>query len=108
MGFEKGKPRPANAGRKKGTPNKVHTFLHAVKVESIEDLKQKYPDPLLRLLQIGNDPNTPVAIQVHCHKEVAKYLHAQKREVEHVNKLTLEDLVMQSYQKVNKESEPKE
>jgi len=47
MGFEKGKPRPANAGRKKGTTNKV-TFL-AKQLKETPDQREAIMDRLWAL-----------------------------------------------------------
>lgn len=73
MGFVKGQPRPANAGRKKGTPNKRTFDAHAL-AESMG------VDPLKVLLDLCShrDPS----IQLGAAKEAAKYLYYQKRAVE--------------------------
>lgn len=39
MGFKKGEPRPANAGRKKGTPNKRNTIFESLDEIVTEDGK---------------------------------------------------------------------
>lgn len=71
--FKKGDPKPANSGRKKGTPNK-RTF------DAVAVAEEMGVDPLKVLLSLctHRDP----AIQLGAAKEAAKYLYTQKRAVE--------------------------
>ena len=66
--FTKGTPKPINSGRKKGTPNKNTQELK-------NRIENEYPDydPILSMVAIGNDPETPLELKITCHKEVAKY-----------------------------------
>lgn len=73
MGFVKGQPRPANAGRKKGTPNKRTFNANALAEEMGVD-----PLKVLLTLCSHRDPG----IQLGAAKEAAKYLYTQKRAVE--------------------------
>lgn len=73
MGFVKGQPRPANAGRKKGTPNKRTFDAHAL-AESMG------VDPLKVLLDLCSDRDS--SIRLGAAKEAAKYLYYQKKAVE--------------------------
>lgn len=82
--FTKGTPKPINSGRKKGTPNKD-------KKELRDRLNAEFPnyDPLLSLAAIGNDPKTPLEMKITCHKEIAKYIHPQRKAVEIANDIEL-------------------
>ena len=82
--FQKGKPK--TGGREKGTPNKK-------KQELIDRIEEKYPnyDPLLSLVAIGNDPETPLELKVTCHKEVAKYIHPQRKAVDISGDMNIND-----------------
>lgn len=73
-GSKKGERR---GGREKGTPNKRTQEL-------IDLINAKYPnfDPILSLIDISLDNNTPLDIKVNCLKEVAKYIHPQRKAVE--------------------------
>jgi hypothetical protein len=43
MPFEKGKPRPPNAGRKKGVPNKITRTVREAWVEAFELVNERIP-----------------------------------------------------------------
>jgi len=76
MAFTKGKARPANAGRKKGTPNKKTQDL-------LERCAQRGVDPfevLLELCQSDDD-----AIRLQAAKEACKYIHPQRKAIEMSN-----------------------
>lgn len=73
----KGSPKTPGSGRKKGTPNKRTKNL-------IELIESKYPDfdPIISLIEISQDIETPLDIKVNCLKEIAKYIHPQRKAVE--------------------------
>lgn len=73
-GAKKGERR---GGRIKGTPNKRTQDL-------IDLIQEKYPDfdPILSLIDISLNDDTPLDIKVTCLKEVAKYIHPQRKAVE--------------------------
>ena len=64
-------------GRSKGTPNKN-------KQELINRIESEFPgyDPVLSMVAIARDENTPLELRITCHKEVAKYTHPQRKAVE--------------------------
>ena len=75
--FAVGSSKPQNSGRKKGTPNKRTKNL-------IELIESKYPkfDPVISLIEIAIDNETPLDLKVNCLKEIAKYIHPQRKAVE--------------------------
>lgn len=81
--FQKGMPRPPNAGRKKGTPNKANTELQSRIKKHIEE---KYGvvdyDPVLAMAEIAHEKKHPIEIRQKCHSEVAQYFHPKKRAIE--------------------------
>lgn len=73
MGFKKGQPRPPNAGRKAGTPNK--------KTQALADkCKELGVDPFAVLLDLckSSDPS----IKLSAAKEVCQYLLPKRKAVE--------------------------
>lgn len=74
MGFEKGKPRHVNAGRKKGTPNK-RTQLLSVAIENTSK------NPFMVLFGLLDDKDKYLRLQAA--KELCKYLEPALRAVEH-------------------------
>lgn len=75
--FAVGSAKPKNSGRKKGTPNKRTQNL-------IELIEKKFPnfDPIISLIEISQDNETPLELKVNCLKEIAKYIHPQRKAVE--------------------------
>jgi len=65
-GVPKGTPKPANAGRKKGTPNKI-TFSFR------EELKNKNFDVAHELVKLFADPETSVSDKAALLKLVMEY-----------------------------------
>lgn len=65
-GVPKGTPKPANAGRKKGTPNKITMSLR-------EDLKAKNFDVAQKLVELFNDEETSNRDRVDLLKLVLEY-----------------------------------
>jgi len=75
MGFKLGEARPANAGRKKGTPNKL--------TQSIMDVCNEMGfDPARGMIEIAMSGETP-ELQFQARKELLKYLYPQRKAVEH-------------------------
>jgi hypothetical protein len=77
-------PGERRGGRVAGTPNK--------RTQALEDkIKAEYPDydPVLSMVAISQDPSTPLEMKITCHKEVAKYVHAQRKAVEIANEVEL-------------------
>lgn len=80
----KGMPRVPGAGRKPGVPNKVNRDLF----EKIQDaVREKFGiedyDPVKSLAEIANDPANDINVRSGAHKEVSKYIHPQRKAVEH-------------------------
>ncbi len=69
---------PKTGGRKAGVPNKRSQALR-------DQLNEKFPgwDPVLQLAGMAQDEDTPVELRVRCASEVAPYIHAKRRSVEH-------------------------
>lgn len=80
-GASKGERR---GGREKGTPNKDKKALQ-------DKIQAEYPgyDPVLSMVAISQSPDTPLDMKITCHKEVAKYIHAQRKAVEIANEVEL-------------------
>ena len=70
--FVKGEPRPAQAGRKKGTPNKK-TLIFLDDLGNFQPLKE-----LVKLYKNTNDDNIKLTIL----KELLKYIYPQRKAVE--------------------------
>lgn len=74
MGFEKGKPRHPNSGRKKGTPNKVTQSLMQIVEES-------GIDPFKRLLELTQSLDERIAVKACA--EVCSYVYPKRKAIEH-------------------------
>ena len=73
-GSKKGERR---GGRQKGTPNK--------KTQALQDLiAEKYPgyNPVLEMVDMALDDETPKDLKFACNKEVAKYMVPQLKAIE--------------------------
>lgn len=74
MGWPRGKPRPPNAGRKKGKLNR--------KTDALFDLCDEMGiNPFEALLRLSQ--NIDVEIQLGALKEICKYLYPQRKAIEH-------------------------
>jgi hypothetical protein len=71
----KGSPKPANSGRKKGTPNKSTQTV----AEILAKLKC---DPIEGLAKIAMESEDE-AIRVKCYSELARYRYPQLKAIEH-------------------------
>lgn len=108
MTFKPGVPRPANAGRKKGTPNKLTVDL----LERMQEVAAKRGvenfHPVIAMTEIALDPKWPMEIRCKMHSETAKYVAPQRKAVEHSGpggepievKLDLVDRVVASMEKL--------
>src|SRR5271166_3847743 len=63
-------------GRQRGTPNKRQHEL-VVKLEELGC------DPIAGLAQFAMDSETPRELRVRCYAELAQYVHAKRKAVEH-------------------------
>ena len=73
--FEKGHPRPAGAGRKKGTPNRASAARQiAVEASGLT--------PLEHLLAVMRDVSQDVAVRVNAAKAAAPFVHPRLATVE--------------------------
>jgi hypothetical protein len=77
--YPKGKPRPAGAGRKKGTPNKAT----AAKVAAIA---ASGLTPLDFMLGVMRDESRDVAVRLDAARSAAPYVHPKLSAVEHSGK----------------------
>jgi len=73
--FVTGAPRPTNAGRKKGTPNKLTLNV-------AERLAALRCDPLEGLAKIARNGSNPVAIRARCYAELAQYVYPRRKAVD--------------------------
>lgn len=74
MAWPKGKPRPAGAGRKIGTPNQPTTDL-------FEICRRQGIDVFEEMVTIAANMKDPAA-RFSCWKEVAQYLYPKRRALE--------------------------
>jgi hypothetical protein len=81
--FEKGKPRPPNSGRRKGTPNKMSAAVRA-------RLEELGCDPIEGLAMIAMDEDEPSALRAHCFADLMPYCYAKK--TEHSGSVSIGDL----------------
>ena len=95
MGWPKGKPRPPNSGRKKGTLNKIDTKARQTLREICE---QEGIDPFLGMLRLAKS-SSDEGIRAQMLKESCKYVYPQLKAIEHSGEiknpyaaLTLEQL----------------
>jgi hypothetical protein len=66
---------PKRGGRKKGTPNKVK--------KSVDDICAEYGfDPIRGMIELLNEPGATRDQRITLTKELAKYVHPQKRALE--------------------------
>ena len=71
------KPPGSGPGRPRGSKNKV-------KVRLEDAIRKRYPNynPIFRLIDLADDPESSRELQMSCHATVAKYIHPQLRAVE--------------------------
>lgn len=88
MSFQKGKPRPANAGRKKGTPNKV-TFdfardVEATGIELVKECKRIYDMALEHFHDDTSDFKFKyLEIAQRQILDMLKYVYPQRKAIDH-------------------------
>lgn len=79
--FAKGTPKPANSGRKKGTPNKRTAEM----VQTVRDICTKYgQDPIETMAQLMRDADDE-HLRFQCAKELASYMYAKFPRAVHVS-----------------------
>lgn len=71
MPFKKGEPRPAGAGKRKGSRNKKTVLREAAEILA----KQNKKTPLEILENIANDPRTTLKLKAYCAHAAAPYVH---------------------------------
>lgn len=72
---------PKTGGRRSGTPNKRQ---HELTVK----LEQLGCDPIEGLAQMAMDPQTAPELKVRCYAELAQYVHAKRKAVDHTTEGT--------------------
>jgi hypothetical protein len=77
MGFKKGQPRPANAGRKKGTPNRKTQDLLAI-------CERLGVNPFESMVQAAQEIIEPEA-RVNAWEKVCQYILPKRKAVEIAN-----------------------
>jgi hypothetical protein len=85
MPFVKGQPRPLNAGRKKGTPNKK-TLERMAREDAAKLLEAKAFEndlPLDHMLRVMRDPTVEPHRRDAMAKAAAPYLHPQLAAIHH-------------------------
>lgn len=82
------KPGERRGGRKAGTPNKATLELK-------DRLAEAYPDydPVMAMAALANDPAADPIVRFNASKEVAQYVHAKRKAVEHSGKVEKDDHV---------------
>jgi hypothetical protein len=73
--FLPGTPRAANAGRRKGTPNRLS-------LDVAERLAALRCDPLEGLAKIAANSTNPVAIRARCYAELAQCVYPRRKAVD--------------------------
>lgn len=81
MPFVKGMPRPANAGRKKGSLNRVNP-------SAAERLAELGCDPLQGMALIAANKKNPVEVRGRMYAELAKYRYPQLKAIEHTGNVS--------------------
>lgn len=84
IGFYPGHPKWG--GRKRGVPNR-NTF------DLVTVINERFPgyDPIDALINIARVSTNPLEIRVSCHKEVAKYMYAQKKAIDITGDMNLHE-----------------
>lgn len=82
MGFQPGKPRPKNAGRRKGTPNKATQTL-------MEKCDAKGIDIFEAMLECCTESNN-LLDRFRMYSEIAQYLYPKRRAMEVTGEMNLE------------------
>jgi hypothetical protein len=77
MPFQKGNPRPAGAGRKKGGPQR----LQGIRRDVADKLAELNYDPIIRMVEVAEKTESE-AIRSKIAMELAKYVHPQLRSME--------------------------
>jgi hypothetical protein len=72
MAFLAGQARPANAGRRAGTPNKINQHIR-------DRLAKLHCDPLAALVKMAKDPETPLEWKARILMELASYVYPKPR-----------------------------
>jgi hypothetical protein len=72
MAFLAGQARPPNAGRRAGTPNKINQHIR-------DRLAKLHCDPLAALVEMANDPQTPLEWKARILMELASYVYPKPR-----------------------------
>jgi hypothetical protein len=72
MPFLAGQPRPFNAGRRAGVPNKINRAVR-------ERIAKLNCDPIAALVDIANDPQTPLEWRARILMELASYVYPKPR-----------------------------
>jgi hypothetical protein len=80
MAWPKGKPRPAGAGRKAGTPNKRKTEFHAAVAAYVEEHNA---DPFHFIARLVADTSAQIEHRLQAAKELAQYLQPKLKAIEH-------------------------
>ena len=79
MPFRKGAPRPANAGRKKGTPNKINA-------EITDQLADMECNPIIGIATIAQSVENPVGIRLRAYEILMEYVKPKLSRVEWTGK----------------------
>lgn len=74
--FQKGQPRPAGAGRRKGQVNKLS--LHV-----LTRLEELGFDPIKKMVDIAMAKTTPIEVRGKMCSELAQYVWPKRKAVEH-------------------------
>lgn len=74
-GFQKGAPRHPDAGRKKGTPNRLTTNLFKV-------LEEENCDPFRALARIASNEKYDIELRVGCYKDLCQYIYPKRKSLE--------------------------
>ena len=78
-------------GRAVGVPNrKTQELNELIQVHCETKHNIKGYDPVIALIDIALDPNTPLGMKVECHAKVIPYIHAQRRQIDVTGAISIE------------------
>lgn len=76
--FRKGEPRPANAGRRKGTPNKATVRKREMRAA----IQASGKDPMTFFAEVLSNPDNPFDARFDAAKELLPFMHPRLASIE--------------------------
>ena len=91
MSVPKKSGRGSAPGSRLGSPNKRTAELNELlqaHVETKHGIKDY--DPIIALVDIALDANTPLGMKVECHARIIPYIHAQRKQIDVTGSISIE------------------